>query len=625
MDLDETLVKALSDTFEDHAGVLKNPGATITPGEDPIARDAVVLLQDIARGEVAPFEPGDTIGEGGMGLVRSAKQLALGRDVAVKTLRESVVGTQASSHILREAWVTGMLEHPNIVPVYDISLDENRRPQIALKKIEGESWEQLARDAGEVMRRFAATDLLEWNLRVLLQVMNAIAFAHSRGIVHRDVKPENVMIGEFGEVYVVDWGIAVSLHEENEGRLPMARDARQMAGTPCYMAPEMLGGEAPSIDERTDVYLLGAVLYELIEGHAPHIGDTFQMLVGSIVTSTPRFRTDAQPELVGIVRRAMSAEKDDRYGSVRELARAIEGYLSHQGSRRLAIRAEARLDELTRLRGHTPEEYELVQHAFNEACFGFRAALVEWEANPIAKRGLTKSAERMARLELARDNPEGAAVALRASPNTSRELQGAVDQAVRDHRQESKRLSQLGQDMDVDTGRRTRSFLAVMFGLSWIILPLIGWYLEQGGREFVPREYMYPPLGMLAVLFVFTIWARESMLATRLNRAVIMTVAYVFAAQAVLAHLAGSVGIGMAGATVLFMGVWSAVVTTMVVTLEPRLKWAALGYAIIIWLVPVMPAHRQLLVAASHLILMLNMLAVWTPWGNLRSRNAEET
>jgi CHASE3 domain sensor protein len=116
-------------------------------------------------------------------------------------------------------------------------------------------------DAAAVKKLFGADDLLTWNLDVLQQVCNGIHFAHSRGIVHRDLKPENVMLGHFGEVYVMDWGLAVALEDEGSGMLPLGSTARELAGTPNYLAAEMLGGGETLISPRTDVYLLGGILY----------------------------------------------------------------------------------------------------------------------------------------------------------------------------------------------------------------------------------------------------------------------------------------------------------------------------------------------------------------------------
>jgi serine/threonine-protein kinase len=105
-----------------------------------------------------------------------------------------------------------------------------------------------------------------------MQVCNAISFAHSRGMIHRDLKPSNVMIGSFGEVLVLDWGLAVCLRDDGDGRLPLARDCKTLVGTPCYMAPELMRGPA-GLSERTDLYLLGGMLHEIVEGQPPNQGE----------------------------------------------------------------------------------------------------------------------------------------------------------------------------------------------------------------------------------------------------------------------------------------------------------------------------------------------------------------
>jgi hypothetical protein len=185
----------------------------VPPPDDRAGRDAIALLGELHRGG-ARLRTIETIGQGGMGVVRLAEQVALGRRVAVKTLRPDRKSDQAAIDLLREAWVTGAVDHPNVVPVHDIGLDEDGSPVIVLKRIDGHSWAELMHDADRVRERFRVDDLLTWNLEILIQVLFALRFAHSRGIVHRDLKPDNVMIGDFGEVYLLDWGIALSLRDD---------------------------------------------------------------------------------------------------------------------------------------------------------------------------------------------------------------------------------------------------------------------------------------------------------------------------------------------------------------------------------------------------------------------------
>jgi serine/threonine-protein kinase len=143
--------------------------------------------------------------------------------------------------------------------VYSLSLDEAGLPVLVMKRIEGVTWGQLLRDPAAMAKHAPDRPPLDEHLRILGQVCNAVHFAHARGVVHRDLKPDNVMVGAFGEVYVVDWGIATAFGP-----------ATQLAGTPAYMAPEMLGTPGARLSAKTDVYLLGAMLFEVLVGRAPH-------------------------------------------------------------------------------------------------------------------------------------------------------------------------------------------------------------------------------------------------------------------------------------------------------------------------------------------------------------------
>ena len=184
--------------------------------------------------------------------------------------------------------MTGMLEHPNIVPVHFVELGSDGAPLVVMKRVAGTEWNKLIDRADEVKRRFGTTDLLTWNLDILMSVLDALRFAHHRGVIHRDVKPSNVMIGDFGEVYLLDWGIAVSLRDDPSGRLPTLSSRPELAGTPAYLAPEMRGRPgSPRQSERTDVYLAGAVLYEIVTGAPPHRGDDSSTMEANATSTSP--------------------------------------------------------------------------------------------------------------------------------------------------------------------------------------------------------------------------------------------------------------------------------------------------------------------------------------------------
>ena len=160
-----------------------------------------------------------------------------GREVAVKRLRPEVISPETESALLHEARSTGRLEHPNIVPVHLLDFGDEGRPRLVMKRLEGVAWRELIRQPGHPAWAHLRGDPLTRHIQILMQVCNAVEYAHSRRVIHRDIKPANVMVGSFGEVYLVDWGIALDLSSHQRGTTP------EVAGTPSYMAPEMLEGD----------------------------------------------------------------------------------------------------------------------------------------------------------------------------------------------------------------------------------------------------------------------------------------------------------------------------------------------------------------------------------------------
>jgi len=204
-----------------------------------------------------------------MGIVREAEQVALGRVVAVKTLKAGRADPRGASDLLREAWVTGALEHPNVVPVHHLEIDDALLPLLILKRVDGVEWSVLCRDADEVHRRFGATDLLAWNSDPRPGAQRAAVRARARCGPPRP-QAEQRDDRQLRRGLPARLGIAVATRDDGTHRFPLASDATEMAGTPNYMAPEMLGrGDGPPVSERTDIYLAGAVLFELIAGHPP--------------------------------------------------------------------------------------------------------------------------------------------------------------------------------------------------------------------------------------------------------------------------------------------------------------------------------------------------------------------
>jgi serine/threonine protein kinase/WD40 repeat protein len=307
------------------------------------------------------------LGKGGMGIVMQARQTAIGRDVALKMILPSTSGSQTASNtrdqqkkFLYEAQVTGKLDHPNIVPVYELGTS-NGILFYSMKKIEGTEWTHRI-----------AEFTLEENLDVWMKVADAIGFSHQRQIIHRDLKPDNVMLGPFGEVLVTDWGCAVdlSLNEKFNG-----------AGSPPWMAPEMATHRMEQIGSRSDIYLLGAILYQIIRGFPPHPGRTAMQVLQAAAKNQIIPVEDPDP-LMQIALRATQTDPADRYSTVENMQAAIREYRRHSESIVLTERSEQTLEQAIE-----SKDYE----RFSRALFGFQDALDLWPENSVASRGLEKA------------------------------------------------------------------------------------------------------------------------------------------------------------------------------------------------------------------------------------------
>ncbi len=296
----------------------------------------------------ARYRTVESLGRGGMGEVQLCRDERIGRELALKVALPTLA-EEGRRRFIREALLQARLEHPAFVPVYDIVTDDRGDAYFTMRRIKGRTLRAILADgAPEVSRRRL--------LAALGQLCLAVDYAHSRGVVHRDIKPDNVMLGDFGEVYLLDWGIAKIADEPEPDREPLAPSAEPAAatqqgvllGTLGYMPPEQLRGEHASLDRRADVYALGAVLFEVLAGERLHRGATLGELVESTLDRNldrrPSSRgADVAPELDEMCARATAPERQLRYASARELGDALERYL--EGDRDLALR-RARAEEL---------------------------------------------------------------------------------------------------------------------------------------------------------------------------------------------------------------------------------------------------------------------------------------
>ena len=289
------------------------------------------------------------IGKGGMGEVMAARDEQIGREVAIKRMRAANPSERAIQRFLREASVQGRLEHPAIVPVHEIGRDTDGLPFFVMKKLSGTPLVKLLEDGNFSLQRV---------LRALVDVCLCIEFAHVRGIVHRDLKPDNIMLGDFGEVYVLDWGVAKVAGEEDgdfadvgSGSGVHATAAGTAIGTPGYMAPEQVRGKA-DIDARADVYTLGCLLFEILAGEPLHPRG-FEGLESALASheTRPSVRAperEVPPELEAIVVEATASAREARFPTARALGERIERYLD--GDRDVARRRDLAREHFERAR-----------------------------------------------------------------------------------------------------------------------------------------------------------------------------------------------------------------------------------------------------------------------------------
>jgi hypothetical protein len=600
--------------------LVERPRQTIEPPRPSSsgAMAALTALRALGAASVGGrIDMHHTLGEGGMGVVHLATQATLGRHVAVKTLKPGVTAPEAALRILREAWVTGTLEHPNVVPVHDVGVDASGAPVIVMKRIEGRAWADLMREPDEIARRFGINDALEWNLRTLASVCNAVHFAHSRGILHRDLKPDNVMIGEFGEVYVLDWGIAVSVYDDPTGRLPCASQATELAGTPHYMAPEMLLGDPSQLSPRTDVYLLGAILFEIFAGEPPHKGDSLQAMLADILLASPTFPSAFPAEARRICARAMSRVPDDRQASAQDLRIAIDDYLRHRGSRKLAHDAKASLTRLQAIvddeSGGREHEVEIA-NLLGECRFGYHAALSAWPGNEAARQGLDRALLLVVEHELRHGDAAAAATLLRDVASAPPDVSTRIETALRARALEDERLRKMEEDQDPRVGSRTRTFLGVGFGVAWTASTVSAWIYSRGGvRVSYFAMTVLPAFGYLLIGGCVYRWARESLTKSALNRGLSHTVALYLFGQMLLGAGGWFMGLSALQTHQLFLFAWALTHTLVAVWAERWFAAPAAACAASFLVASAFPALVYPLMAFCNLVLTLVVLRVWFP------------
>ncbi len=466
------------------------------------------------------LELGELLGEGGMGLVYEARQASLDRKVAVKLVRDD--RPDASGSLLREARLSGALEHPGIVPVHALGATDDGRPVLVMKRVEGTSWQDLLdqpeHPAWAELATFPAERLLA-HLEILSHVASTLAFAHARGIIHRDVKPANVLVGRFGEVYLVDWGIALDLsRRDDEPVVPV--------GTPMFLAPEMLLGDPRDVDERTDVYLLGATLHAVLARSPRHGGTTMREVLQRAERSEPVvYGPEIPAELAALANLATSRDPSARPASALAFRERLHEYFEHRGSIELTARGEqilarARLSAAASA-SSGPEASAERRLQLAEARFAFEQALAQWRGNEPARSGLREVLEHAVELELA-EGALGAARALLASSPVERdELAariGARERELSRLREEDERLRRAARRHNPRREAGTRTLLLLVLTLGAAGLSFVMREARMGDDPYTSARSPVFPLAVCVAFAPFLWLGRRAIRESAFNR-----------------------------------------------------------------------------------------------------------
>jgi serine/threonine protein kinase len=340
----ERLPENTEDSFNPEHQRITNTIESLDSNETPkgqVPSTDAVLVQGLPNEE---YEFIRLLSRGGLGEVWEARQLSLGRSVALKRIKRETyqkvsqnapVISLLSKGIQAEAITTAILDHPNIVPVHDFAQDPEGRPLISMKLVRGEPWDIMMKRDWD---RMSPTEFLTKHIPILIGMSQAVAFAHSRGIMHRDLKPAQVMVGEFDEVLLTDWGLAVTYDEDRilnyggpnyVGLIPTIKTASNPAGTLAYMAPEQTELEPNHLGPWTDVYLLGACLYQVLTGKVPHPGGRLEAFkhaqAGKVFP--PEIAAPDRPlpaELLSLMNRCMETDFQRRTLSTTEFVNRLK-------------------------------------------------------------------------------------------------------------------------------------------------------------------------------------------------------------------------------------------------------------------------------------------------------------
>ncbi len=525
------IVEAMSRSSEDATGVR----TVVAPGT--VDESQITERPEPAVPIAGRYKVTRRLGKGGMGEVMLARDEQVGRDVAIKRMRTAAPNDRQVSRFLREASIQGRLEHPAIVPVHEIGKDIDGLPFFAMKRLAGTTLSEIlvdkdnGRDSQSKLGKSRFT--LQQILRAFVEVCLAIEFAHVRGVVHRDLKPDNIMLGDFGEVYVLDWGVAKIAGEHDDdftdvdssgGSGENATQVGTTIGTPGYMAPEQVRGSG-QIDGRTDVYTLGCLLFEILAGEPLHPrgyeGLQSALFLSGEQPSTRAPNREIPPELDLLCVQATQPERELRIATARELGDRVQAFLD--GDRDHATRRTLAKHHLERARD-----------AFSESITSDDSALRS-----------TAMREAAGALALDPAQPGAAELMGRLMLEPPRTVPREVETAITADNIRAARINAKG------------GLLAVIGGL--ILIPIL-WSMSPAGSPWVPALGL--TVVVMGVVSAYNLYAKKPMTGLVVVGNMVM------------------IGLIACGYAPLLAAPGLAAVLTMAMVFTPRLSWLSSGVTV---------------------------------------------
>jgi eukaryotic-like serine/threonine-protein kinase len=455
---------------------------TVTEETTEINSSSTVNLDPSIQNQMTDLSFGKILGVGGAGYVQLAWQHSLAREVAIKRISGDWKTSNKAKSLVREARLAGFLEHPNILPIHLLAQNEEGEPLIIMKRVEGQNWSEILKKEGALYLPKQGEVLVK-NLKIFIQVCRALEYTHSRNVLHLDIKPENIMIGEYGEVYLVDWG--VGMYEE---RLPQLAE-HYIAGTPSFMASEMVQGLKYS-SKASDIALLGSTLHYLLMGTYRYQGkDILNVLYQAGKAEAASYPFEVHTELAHIINKACHKNSEERFKSVYDLRCAIEAYLDHRSAFTLFHESFVMMKSLEQeiFTAFSTDQVE----AFREKALTCRITLAHtlsiWPDYQEALRSLQLLLRLCCAFEIQQDNLTAAETYYNELIEDDHQLYQDLMQAKKSKQQQIQdhaRLLDLEEDLSFKANHNLQWVSAVLHGLLWASCLSIFSYLNR--NEIIP-------------------------------------------------------------------------------------------------------------------------------------------